>query len=150
MFKQLCIGASLLFLILLLLLPANAQTAAAHEPYGIDRYLNIRSANSPSLDSSGERVAFLTNITGTPQVWMVSAAGGWPEQMTFYPDRVDFVRWAPDRSGLIFAKAIGGDENSQLYWMAPDGSQIRTLTNDSKVRYNFGDWSPDSKKISFA
>jgi len=86
--------------LLLQLLAANteAQTAALNESYSIDRYLNIRSANSPSLDSAGERVAFLTNITGTPQAWMVGAAGGWPEQMTFYPDRVDFVSWAPDRS----------------------------------------------------
>src|SRR6185295_3665004 len=43
-----------------------------------------------------------------------------------------------------------GDENSQLYWMAPDGSQIRALTNDPKVRHNFGGWSDDSKKISYA
>jgi len=81
---------------------------------------------------------------------MVGAGGGWPEQMTFYPDRVDFVRWSPDGSGLIFAKAIGGDENSQLYWLAPDGSQIRALTNDPKVRHNFGGWSHDGKWIAYA
>jgi dipeptidyl aminopeptidase/acylaminoacyl peptidase len=151
MFKQLCIGAAAVILLIHFSpIVVRAQTVASNEVYGIGRYLNIRSATSPSLDSSGDRVAFLTNITGTPQVWMVSASGGWPEQMTFYPDRVDFVSWAPNQSGLIFAKAVGGDENSQLYWMAPDGSQIRALTNDSKVRYNFGDWSRDSKFISYA
>ncbi|MDQ3172823.1 MAG: S9 family peptidase, partial [Acidobacteriota bacterium] len=66
------------------------------------------------------------------------------------PDRVDFISWSPDGSGLIFGKAIGGDENSQLYWMAPDGSQIRALTNEPKVRHNFGGWSHDSKKICYA
>jgi dipeptidyl aminopeptidase/acylaminoacyl peptidase len=148
MYKQLFIG--ILLLIQLSALATQAQPPAGGDAYGIERYLNIRSANSPSLDPAGERVAFLTNITGTPQVWMINASGGWPEQMTFYPDRIDFVSWAPDRSGLIFAKAVGGDENSQLYWMAPDGSQIRALTSDPKVRYNFGEWSPDSKRISFA
>jgi dipeptidyl aminopeptidase/acylaminoacyl peptidase len=149
--KQFLIVAASVFAVLhFLAANTEAQTAAANEPYAIDRYLNIRSANSPALDSSGERVAFLTNVTGTPQVWMVSAAGGWPEQMTFHPDRVDFVSWAPDRSGLIFAKAVGGDENSQLYWLAPNGSQIRALTDDPKVKHNFGGWSHDSKQISFA
>jgi len=118
--------------------------------YGIDRYLNIHSATGPALSPSGDRVAFLTNITGTPQVWMTSAEGGWPDQMTFYADRVDFVRWSPDGSGLIFAKAVGGDENAQLYWLSPDGSQIKALTNAPKVRYNFGGWSHDGKKISYA
>lgn len=150
MFKQVCIGATVLLLAHLSPFGTHAQTAAFNGKYDIERYLNIRGATSASLDSSGERVAFLTNISGTPQVWMINASGGWPEQMTFYPDRIDFVSWAPDRSGLIFAKAIGGDENSQLYWMAPDGSQIRALTGDPKVRYNFGGWSPDSKRISYA
>src|SRR5437763_8783187 len=142
--------------LLMLLFPFASTEAqgtgamAAQARYGIDRYLNIRSAASPALSPNGERVAFLTNITGTPQVWMTNAQGGWPDQMTFYSDRVDFVRWSPDGTGLIFAKAKGGDENAQLFWLSPDGSQIKALTNDGTVRHNFGGWSHDSKKISYA
>ena len=128
----------------------GAQTSTSPEPFGIERYLNIRSATSSALSPTGDQIAFLTNISGTPQVWMVSAQGGWPDQMTFFPDRVDFVSWSPDGSGLMFGKAIGGDENAQLYWMAPDGSQIRALTSEPKVRHNFGGWSHDGKKISYA
>ncbi|HVG39638.1 MAG TPA: prolyl oligopeptidase family serine peptidase, partial [Pyrinomonadaceae bacterium] len=116
----------------------------------IDRYLNIRSAGGPALSPAGDRVAFLTNITGTPQVWMVSAGGGWPEQMTFYADRVDAVEWSPDGSGLIFAKAQGGDENAQLFWLSVDGAQTKALTDAPKVRHNFGAWSHDGKRISYA
>jgi dipeptidyl aminopeptidase/acylaminoacyl peptidase len=126
------------------------ETSAAREPYGIERYLNIRGATSPALSPGADRIAFLTNITGTAQVWMVPAGGGWPEQMTFYPDRVDFISWSPDGSGLIFGKAIGGNENAQLYWLSPDGAQIKTLTDNPKVRHNFGSWSRDGKRISYA
>lgn len=129
---------------------ASAQTSGVRERYGIERYLNIRGASSPQLSPKGDRIAFLTNITGTPQVWMIGAQGGWPEQMTFYTDRVDFVQWSPDGSGLIFGKARGGDENAQLYWLSPDGAEIKALTDDPKVRYNFGDWSHDGKRISYA
>jgi dipeptidyl aminopeptidase/acylaminoacyl peptidase len=120
------------------------------ERYGIERYLNIRSAGSPTLSPRGDRVAFLTNITGTPQVWMINPQGGWPDQMTFYSDRVDFVTWSPDGSGLLFAKSRGGDENAQLFWLAPDGSQIRALTDMPKVRHNFGGFSHDGKRIAYA
>jgi dipeptidyl aminopeptidase/acylaminoacyl peptidase len=150
-----------IIVILLLLLsftlpPLNAQQSGAtanaprRESYGIERYLNIRSASSPALSPNADRVAFLTNITGTPQVWMVGAQGGWPEQMTFYTDAVGFVRWSPDGSGLVFAKARGGDENAQLYWLSPDGAEIKALTNTPAVRHNFGDWSHDGKKISYS
>ena len=143
----------LLLLLLSACVTASAQVAAPStttDRYGIDRYLNIRSASSATLSPNGDRIAFLTNITGTPQVWMVNAQGGWPEQLTFYPDRVDFVRWSPDGSGLVFAKSVGGDENAQLFWLSPDGAQIKALTDAAKVRHNFGGWSHDSKKISYS
>ncbi|MBC7909273.1 MAG: S9 family peptidase, partial [Pyrinomonadaceae bacterium] len=68
----------------------------------------------------------------------------------FYEDQVYFVQWSPDGAGLVFGKAKGGDENAQLYWMSPDGSEIKALTGDPKIRHNFGGWSHDGKKISYA
>jgi dipeptidyl aminopeptidase/acylaminoacyl peptidase len=146
--------------LLLLLSPIAASHAqgvsvgvgnvVARERYGIDRYLNIRSANSPALSQTGDRIAFLTNITGTSQVWMIGAQGGWPDQFTFYTDRVDFIQWSPDGTGFIFGKSKGGDENAQLYWLSADGSQIRALTDAPRIRHNFGAWSHDGKKISYS
>ncbi|HEV8337067.1 MAG TPA: S9 family peptidase [Candidatus Polarisedimenticolia bacterium] len=132
-------------------LPAqDSAPEAGSEQYTIDRYLNIRTSSSPTFSPGGERVAFLTNISGTPQVWMIDAAGGWPEQMTFYADRVDFVRGSPRGDALLFAKSSGGDENAQLFWLSTDGSRTRALTNAPGVRHNFGGWSHDGRKISYA
>jgi len=144
---QIALCASLLFT---LSAPHAAIAQKTNERYTIDRYLYIRSAGSPSFSADGERIAFLTNITGTPQVWMVNSTGGWPNQMTFYEDSVGFMSWSPDGSGIIFGKSRGGDENAQLYWMSPDGSEIKALTSDPKIRHNFGSWSHDGKKISYS
>lgn len=129
---------------------APSDVLRLNEGFPIERYLNIRSVSSPALAPGGDRVAFLLNVTGTPQVWSVPATGGWPEQLTFYTDRVDFVRWSPDGTGLLFGKARGGDENAQLYWMSPDGARVRQLTDAPKIRYNFGGWSADGRRISYA
>ena len=118
-----------------------ARASSAAEPLGdpgIERYLNIRSATSPALSPAADTVAFLLNVTGTPQVWSVPAAGGWPEQLTFYADRVDFVEWSPDGAGILFGKAVGGNENAQLYWLSPDGARVRALTNATCVRHTLG------------
>jgi dipeptidyl aminopeptidase/acylaminoacyl peptidase len=155
--RKLVCSTITLALLLLSFPPARAQGVqisaggrAVPERFGIERYLNIRSAGSPTFSANGDRVAFLTNITGTPQVWMVGANGGWPDQLTYYPDRVDFVEWSPDGTGLVFGKARGGDENAQLFWLAPDGSDVRALTDSPKVRHNFGEWSHDGRRISYA
>ena len=118
--------------------------------YSIERYLNIRSAGNPTFSPDGKRLAFLTNITGTSQIWFVDAAGGYPEQMTAYADNIGFVKWSPKGNGLIFGKAVGGDENTQFFWMSNDGAEIKQLTNAPKVRHNFGDISADGNKIYYS
>ncbi len=132
------------FTFLLFAFTASAQNAS------IERYLNIRSASSPSLSPDGNKLAFLTNITGTSQVWFVDSRGGFPEQITSYQDNISFVRWLPDGKSLIFGKALGGNENTQFFSLSADGSEIKELTNSPKIRHNFGEISDDGTKIYYA
>jgi dipeptidyl aminopeptidase/acylaminoacyl peptidase len=118
--------------------------------YTIQQYLNIKSAGSPTLSPDGRQMAYLTNTTGTSQVWVINLPNGTPKQITNYEDNIGFVEWLPDGSGIIFGKARGGDENTQFYWMKPDGGDVKALTNDPKVRHNFAEVSSDGKKIYYA
>lgn len=120
------------------------------QSYTIQQYLNIKSAGSPTLSPDGKQMAYLTNTTGTSQVWMIDLPSGTPKQLTNYEDNVGFARWLPDGSGIIFGKARGGDENTQFFWMKTDGTGVRALTDDPKVRNNFAEISKDGKKIYFA
>lgn len=124
--------------------------SAFAQDYSIERYLNIRSAGSPTFSPDAKRIAYLTNITGTNQIWFVDAVGGYPEQITAYEDNVSFVEWSPNGSGLIFGKAVGGNENTQLFRLSNDGANIKQLTNDGKVRHNFGGFSKDGKLIFYS
>ncbi len=124
--------------------------SAGAQKYTIQQYLNIKSAGSPTLSPDGSKMAYLTNATGTSQVWMIDLPNGTPKQITNYEDNVGFVRWLPDNSGIIFGKARGGDENTQFFWMKTDGSGVLALTDDPKVRNNFAEVSSDGKKIYYA
>ena len=135
---------AILFILLASIATANAQT------YTIQQYLNIKSASAPSFSADGKRIAYLTNATGTSQVWAVDLPNGKPRQLTNYDDNISFVRWSPAGNGLVFGKAKGGDENTQLFWMSNDGAQVKELTNMPTIRHNFGGWSQDGKKIYYA
>ncbi|HEX8249677.1 MAG TPA: S9 family peptidase [Pyrinomonadaceae bacterium] len=137
-----------LFLALVVLSAFSISIVA--QSYTIQQYLNIRSALSPSLSPDGKRLAYLTNVTGTAQIWMMDLPSGAPKQITNYEDNVGFVRWSPAGNGLVFGKARGGNENTQLFWMSSDGSQIKELTGDPKVRHNFGGWSKDGKRVFYS
>ena len=120
------------------------------QPYTIQQYLSIKSASGPTFSPDARQIAYLTNVTGTSQVWLIDLPNGKPRQLTNYEDNVSFVRWLPDGGGLIFGKARGGDENTQFFWMKTDGSGVRELTKDPKVRHNFGAISDDGKTIYYA
>src|SRR5689334_4733247 len=129
---------------LLLLAALFALTVSvAAQSYTIQQYLNIKSASAPTFSPDGKSIAYLTNVTGTQQVWVVDLPNGKPRQLTNYDDNIGFVKWLGDGSGLIFGKAKGGDENTQFFWMKADGSGVRELTSEPKVRHDFAQVSGD-------
>ncbi len=118
--------------------------------YSLERFLNIRSASSPSVSPDGTRVAFLTNITGIPQVWVMHKGGVWPEQLTFFPERTERPTYSPVASELVFEADEGGNERWQLFLLARASGEPRRLTDDAEAVHEFGAWSPDGARIAYS
>ena len=116
----------------------------------VARMAKVGSAGSPSFSSDGSRIAFVTNISGLPQVWTMPTAGGYPSLVTSFDDPVGFVTWSPDGQWLAFNVAPGGGFNEQIYVVRPDGTGLRRLTDGGKAGNFLGDWSPDGRFIAFS
>ncbi len=119
--------------------------------YEFARYLKIRTAHGATWSPDGRRVAFLTDITGVPQVWEVAASGpntgGWPEQLTFHEERVSGVEYSPVQDRILFSMDAGGNERTQLFLLT-DGEE-RDLTRASDAIHYFGGFSPDGGRIAY-
>jgi dipeptidyl aminopeptidase/acylaminoacyl peptidase len=113
----------------------------------IERYLNVRSASGASFAPSGD-LAFLLDVTGTPQVWALSEPEGWPDQRTFADERVTFASFSPARDELIFGRDEGGNERVQLHRLDPDDSEV-DLTRSPDAKHYWGGWSHDGEHFAF-
>ena len=111
--------------------------------------MNIRAANSPSFSHDGKYVVFLMNITGIPQVWRVSVKSGWPEQLTYYDERVTAAFCSPTEETLAFATDTGGNERDKIYLLTPRQGLITPLAVEQDVIHGLGPWSYDGKRLSF-
>ncbi|MCE5208488.1 MAG: S9 family peptidase [Chloroflexi bacterium] len=125
--------------------------------YSMQQYLNIRTAYFPSFSADGSHVAFLTDVTGTPQVWMANVDRQakhalWPEQLTFSDERVSWVQFSPvDKNTLFFARDKGGNENAQLYLLSLEtGLETSLCEGFDDVMHTPGGWLPDGKSFLFA
>ncbi len=123
--------------------------------YSFERYLNARMAYGASFSPDGQRLAFLTNITGMAEVWsipidMVTETPAWPEQLTFVGDRVGGASYSPVEDSLLVSADTGGSEHMQLYLLSGDGANLTPLTARPESIYQFGGWSPDGARFAFA
>ncbi|MDZ5811019.1 S9 family peptidase [Halorubrum sp. AD140] len=117
--------------------------------YDIERYLNVRSAGGADLGPDG-RLSFLLDTTGTGQVWSLDEPLGWPEQHTFFEERVTFVDSSPERAEAVFGMDEGGNERAQLYLLNYESGEVVDLTARPEAKHRWGGWDGEGDRFAFA
>ena len=74
----------------------------------IKELIQIPYSCSPTSSPDNNRVAYLNNVSGTPQVWILDSDGN-HKQITHYEERVALVSWSPCGKWILFSIDNGGD-----------------------------------------
>ncbi|HLJ95831.1 MAG TPA: S9 family peptidase [Gemmataceae bacterium] len=133
---------------LFMVLTARADAAGVQEAYTPEQLSLVRNVSECRLAPNGQTVAFITDITGVPELWTVPAAGGWPTQLTSLNENVSDIDWSPDGQWLVFASDYGGNERRDLFRVAAAGGAVEKLT-DTKLSESEPRISPDGKRLAF-
>jgi dipeptidyl aminopeptidase/acylaminoacyl peptidase len=114
--------------------------------------MSMRVVSDPRISPDGKNVAFVvtqadmkTNFRNS-DVWLVSAEGGEPRQLTRSPKRDDQPRWSSDSRSLAFISDRDG--KAQVYMLSIDGGEARKMTDVQTAVQGF-EWSPDGKRIAY-
>ena len=113
----------------------------------VERLAQIGFCSTPSFSPDGSRVAFISDLSGTPQVWTAPSEGGWPDRVTSFPDQVTNARWSPTEDLIAVEVAPGGGLNQQVYVVRPDGTGLRRLTPGGDENNRINRWSRDGKTL---
>jgi dipeptidyl aminopeptidase/acylaminoacyl peptidase len=105
---------------------------------------------SPSFSPDGTQIAYVADLSGVPQVWIVPATSGYPRQVTALSDPIGAVKWSPQGDWLAISVLPGGGLNSQVYVVRPDGTGLRRLTDGGKENNWLGDWLEDGSRLTIA
>src|SRR5580765_1685998 len=121
--------------------PADVAAAVA-------RMARVGSAAAPRFSPDGKWVSFISNMSGSPQVWIVPAEGGYPRMVTNGDDPVTQQEWSPASDWIAVTIAPGGGLNTQVYIVKPDGTGMKLLTQGGKDNNAFDAWTDDGKQIA--
>ena len=149
-FRNVGLLLATVLLVSLSLTEITAQPAADNLARSVSLMAKIGFCSSPTFSPDGKQIAFVSNINGLPQIWIMSAEGGFPRLVTGFDDPVGFVSWSPDGAWLAFNVAPGGGFNEQIYIVRPDGTGLRRLTEGGKENNFLGDWTHDSRFLTFS
>ncbi len=113
----------------------------------VERLAGVGFCAVPSFSPDGSRIAFISDLSGTPQVWTCPVAGGWPERVTSFADQVTSEWWSPTDDWIAVEVAPGGGLNQQVYIVRSDGSDLRRLTPGGNENNKLVGWSPDGRTL---
>ena len=105
---------------------------------------------SPSFSPAGAQLAFVSDLTGSPQVWRLPAKGGFPVAVTAFEEQVTRVIWSPAGDWLAVESAPGGGMNSQIDIVRPDGSERRRLTAGAGSNNWLAAWAKDGQSLLYS
>jgi dipeptidyl aminopeptidase/acylaminoacyl peptidase len=119
------------------------------QPFSIEKLYNMRIVGDTSWSPDGKQVAFVTNISGRNNIWLISAEGGWPSQLTISDQRQVDPAWSPDGKWIAFDSDHDGDEQWDLLLVSPRTGEVVNLTNTPEVAEEGHAWSPDSRYLAY-
>ena len=108
----------------------------------------LQSATAPSFAPDGKSLAYLSNASGSPQIWIrrLDDAGS-ARALTNLPDPVGSVAWSPRGDWIAYTVAPGGGLNTQIWLVKPDGSGAKRLTPGGKDNNALFGWTRDGSRL---
>ena len=105
--------------------------------------------SQPHFSPDGKQLAFISDRTGSDQVFVMSADGGLPEQLTFHTEGYSLQDWYPNGQSLLV------QANRDHFWRYSQRFFQISSTERSAEKLLFNDYgnegavSPDGQKLLF-
>ena len=120
------------------------------QPLSIEKLYMTRSIGDSAWSPDGKQVAFISNITGRNNLWLVPAQGGWPMQLTVSNQREVSPAWSPTGRWIAYASDYDGNEQWDIFLVSATRGQIINLTNTPEVSEESPAWSPDGERLAYS
>jgi dipeptidyl aminopeptidase/acylaminoacyl peptidase len=115
----------------------------------IEKLYMTRQVGRPTWSPDAKNIAFISNMSGRNNIWVVSADGGWPVQLTVSDQRQSAPAWSPDGKWIAYQSDYDGDEQWDIFLVSPKTGKVVNLTNTREIAELDPTWSPDGRYLAY-
>jgi len=127
----------------------SKSNAQVEKSLSIEKLYMTRNVGSTTWSPDGKSIAFVSNISGRNNLWVVPSTGGWPTQLTISDQRQSSPTWSPDGKWIAFQSDYDGDEQWDIYLVSPKTGMVVNVTNTRQVAELSPTWSPDGRYLAY-
>ena len=127
----------------------SKPNAQAEKNLSIEKLYMTRQVGRPDWSPDGKTVAFITNLSGRNNLWLVPSEGGWPMQLTVSDQRQTSPAWSPDGKWIAYMSDYDGDEQWDIFLVSPKTGQVVNVTNTREIAEESPAWSPDGRYLAY-
>src|SRR5437763_8799852 len=128
---------------------SSKSKAQVEKNLSIEKLYMTRAIGSSAWSPDGKTIAFVSNISGRNNLWLVPAEGGWPTQLTVSDQRQTAPAWSPDGKWIAYMSDYDGDEQWDIFFVSPNTGQVVNVTNTREVAEESPTWSPDGRYLAY-
>lgn len=115
----------------------------------IEKLYMTRQVGRPTWSPDGKNIAFVSNMSGRNNLWVVPAEGGWPVQLTVSDQRQAAPAWSPDGKWIAYQSDYDGDELWDIFLVSPKTGKVVNLTSTHEIAESDPTWSPDGRYLAY-
>jgi len=115
----------------------------------IEKLYMTRQVGRPTWSPDGKSIAFISNMSGRNNLWLVPAEGGWPAQLTVSDQRQSSPAWSPDGKWIAYQSDYDGDEQWDIFLVSPKTGKVVNLTSTREIAELNPTWSPDGRYLAY-
>ena len=115
----------------------------------IEKLYMTRQIGRPTWSPDAKSVAFISNMSGRNNLWVVPTEGGFPTQLTVSDQRETAPTWSPDGKWIAYQSDYDGDEQWDIFLVSPKTGKVVNLTQTREVAELNPAWSPDGRYLAY-
>src|SRR5271166_4214778 len=128
----------------------SKPNARVERNLSIEKLYMTRQVGGSTWSPDGKTVAFVSNLSGRNNLWLVPSEGGWPMQLTVSNERQTSPTWSPDGKWIAYTSDYDGDEQWDIFLVSPKTGQVVNVTNTREIAEVSPVWSPDGRYLAYA